>query len=147
MTSHLSNVCTHSSLQEERLCIRVGDQHTSPNVSIEAAAFQPLFAFHNIHKLDFEPDDYCIVRMNDAALMRMAKAWPRLEELYISRYRRSSFPVTPNAFVLLLWHCPRLHSVAVLVNWSMIDAQVQSLSSTSIGFKFQPPSPRRIILE
>ncbi|KIK46185.1 hypothetical protein CY34DRAFT_800697 [Suillus luteus UH-Slu-Lm8-n1] len=121
LTSRLSNVCTHSSLQEVRLCIRVGDQYTSPNVSIEAAAFQPLFAFNNLRKLDFEADDYCIVRMNDAALMQMAKAWPRLEELYISRYRRSSFPVTPNAFVSLLWHCPRLHSVAVLVDWSTID--------------------------
>jgi hypothetical protein len=30
------------------------DQYTSPNVSIEAAAFQPLFAFHNLRKFDFE---------------------------------------------------------------------------------------------
>jgi hypothetical protein len=122
LISRLSNVCTHSSLQEVWLSIQVGNQYdTGPDASMEAAAFQPLLAFHNLRKLDFKADDYCIVRMDDAALLQMAKAWPRLEELYISRYRRSSYPVTPNAFVSLLWHCPRLHSVAVLVDWSTID--------------------------
>ncbi|KAG1775518.1 hypothetical protein EV702DRAFT_972950 [Suillus placidus] len=51
----------------------------------------------------------------------MAKAWPYLEELYISRYSCSRHQVTPYAFVSLLRHCPRLVSVAVTIDWSTID--------------------------
>ncbi|KAG1851906.1 hypothetical protein F4604DRAFT_1959117 [Suillus subluteus] len=90
-------------------------------LTARAAAFQPLFAFRNLRTLDFTADHYWIVRMDDASLLQMAKAWPYLEELYISRYTYSIYRVTLHAFVLLLRHCPHLRSVAVLVDWSMID--------------------------
>ncbi|KAG2156865.1 uncharacterized protein EDB93DRAFT_1126036 [Suillus bovinus] len=120
LISRLSNACTHSSLQEVRLSIRV-NRSADPEASIGALAFQPLFAFRNLRVLDFRADNCCIVRIDDASLLQMAKAWPHLEELYISRYSHSSYRVTLHAFVLLLWHCPRLRSVAVLIDWSTID--------------------------
>ncbi|KAG2038350.1 hypothetical protein BDR03DRAFT_918573 [Suillus americanus] len=118
LISRLSDVCTHSSLQEVRLSIT--GQPAYYNASIEAAAFQPLFAFRNLRKLDFEPGAFCTVQMDDASLLQMAKAWPYLEELCLSKHG-SRYKVTPHAFVLLLRHCPRLHSVAVPINWSTID--------------------------
>ncbi|KAG2337702.1 hypothetical protein BDR05DRAFT_760690 [Suillus weaverae] len=121
LISHLSNACTHSSLQNVRLTIQVDDHPAGPDASIGAAAFQPLFAFRNIRVFDFEADGCCIVRMDDAALLQVAKAWPYLEELYISRYSHSRHQVTPYAFVSLLRHCPRLVSVAVTIDWSTID--------------------------
>ncbi|KAG2109937.1 uncharacterized protein F5147DRAFT_772786 [Suillus discolor] len=117
----LSSACAHSPLQKVQLRILDDDQPADPNVSIGAAAFQPLFAFRNLRVLDFVADGHCTVRMDDASLLQMAKAWPLLEELYISRYSHSTYRVTPHAFVLLLWHCPRLRSVAVLIDWSTID--------------------------
>ncbi|KAG0702022.1 hypothetical protein DFH29DRAFT_805472 [Suillus ampliporus] len=53
----------------------------------------------------------------------MAKAWPLLEELYITRYAHSSYQVTPDAFVSLLHHCPCLVSLAITVDWHTIDHQ------------------------
>ncbi|KAG1834788.1 hypothetical protein EV424DRAFT_522215 [Suillus variegatus] len=120
LISRLSNTCAHSSLQKVELCI-LDDQSVDPNVSIGAAAFQPLFAFRNLRVLDFTADGYCTVRMADDSLLQMAKAWPHLEELYISRSSHSNYRVTLHAFVLLLWHCPRLRSLAVLIDWSTID--------------------------
>ncbi|KAG2028770.1 hypothetical protein BDR03DRAFT_545777 [Suillus americanus] len=59
--------------------------------------------------------------MDDTSLLQMAKAWPLLEELSIIGYSNSNHQVTPHSFVLLLWHCPCLVSVAVSINWIMID--------------------------
>ncbi|KAG0700846.1 hypothetical protein DFH29DRAFT_929970, partial [Suillus ampliporus] len=84
LISRLSNGCSHSSLQQVQLSIT--DRRADHDASIGAAAFQPLFAFRNLRKLDFKADSYCIVEMDDAALLQMAKAWPLLEELYITRY-------------------------------------------------------------
>ncbi|KAG0702018.1 hypothetical protein DFH29DRAFT_923403 [Suillus ampliporus] len=114
LISRISNGCAHSSLQQVRLSI--ADEPAVDNASIGAAAFQPLFAFRNLRKLDFDADRYCIVRMNDAVLLQMAKAWPLLEE-----YTNSSHQVAPNAFVSLLYHCPCLVSVAVTLDWRPID--------------------------
>ncbi|KAG1846078.1 hypothetical protein DFJ58DRAFT_799753, partial [Suillus subalutaceus] len=118
LISRLSDVCAHSSLQEVRLSIT--GQPAYYNASIEAAAFQPLFAFRNLRKLDFEPGAFCIVQIDDASLLQMAKAWPYLEELCISKYP-SRYQVTPHAFVVLLRYCPRLRSVTVPIDWSTID--------------------------
>ncbi|KAG1851910.1 hypothetical protein F4604DRAFT_1933846 [Suillus subluteus] len=118
LISRLSDVCAHSSLQEVRLSIT--GQPAYYNASIEAAAFQPLYAFRNLRKLDFEPDAFCIVQIDDASLLQMAKAWPYLEELRISKYP-SRYQVTAHAFVVLLRYCPRLRSVTVPIDWSTID--------------------------
>jgi hypothetical protein len=118
LISRLSNACAHDLLQQVRFTVT--GLPAFLEVSIKAAAFQPLFAFRNLRKLDFQPDSYCTVQMDDASLLQMAKAWPYLEELYISK-SRSRYRVTLHAFVSLLWHCPHLRSVAVPVDWSTID--------------------------
>ncbi|KAG2343031.1 hypothetical protein BDR05DRAFT_963419 [Suillus weaverae] len=117
--SHIANGCAHSSLQAVQF--NIINEPVDSNALIEAEAFQPLFAFHNLCKLKFQAHGHCIVRMDDAALLEMAKAWPLLEELYIIRYGQSSHKVTPNAFVSLLQHCPRLVSVSLTIDWSTID--------------------------
>ncbi|KAG1851909.1 hypothetical protein F4604DRAFT_1629260 [Suillus subluteus] len=117
LISRLSNACAYNSLQEVRLSIT---GQPANRTSIEAATFQPLFDF-NLRKFDFAGDGHCVVQMDDAALLQMAKAWPLLEDLSITGYSRSSHKVTPHAFVLLLSHCPRLVSVAIPVDWGMID--------------------------
>ncbi|KAG1876404.1 hypothetical protein F4604DRAFT_1761401 [Suillus subluteus] len=72
--------------------------------------------------------------MDDAALLEMGKAWPLLEELYITRYCDSGYQVTPNAFVSLLQHCPHLVSIAVTVDWSTIDVRAIPPDFPSQGF-------------
>ncbi|KAG2109936.1 uncharacterized protein F5147DRAFT_772785 [Suillus discolor] len=117
MISRISNACAYNSLQQVQLIItaRPPDLETS----IEAASFQPLLAFRNLREFCFVVG--CVVRMDDAALLQMAKAWPLLEDLSITGYPHSSHQVTPHAFVLLLRHCPHLVSVAIPVDWSTID--------------------------
>ncbi|KAG1846073.1 hypothetical protein DFJ58DRAFT_501358 [Suillus subalutaceus] len=117
LISRLSNACAHNSLRQVRLSIT--GQPANRDTSIDAAAFQPLFAF-NLRKFDFAVDGHCVVRMDDATLLQMAKAWPLLEDLSIIGYSNLNHLVTPHSFVLLLWHCPRLVSVAVPINWFMI---------------------------
>jgi hypothetical protein len=119
LISRLSNACADNSLQEVQLSIT--GQPTNRDTSIEAAAFQPLLAFRNIRKFHFAVDGHCVVRMDDATLLQLAKAWPLLEDLSITGYSRSSHQITPHAFVLLLWHCQRLVSLAIPVDWFMID--------------------------
>ncbi|KAG2356082.1 hypothetical protein BDR07DRAFT_476381 [Suillus spraguei] len=104
------------------------------DASIGAATLQPLFAFRNLRKLDFNSAGCSIVLMDDAVLLEMAKAWPHLEELYISRYSCSSHTVTPHAFVLLLRHCPHLVSVAVTINRSTIDVHTRPPDIPHQGF-------------
>ncbi|KAG2356091.1 hypothetical protein BDR07DRAFT_1464220 [Suillus spraguei] len=86
-----------------------------------AATFQPLFTFRDLRKFNFTTYYRCDVRMDDADLVEMAKAWPLLEDLAIPGWPKASHEVTPHAFVSLLWHCPRLVSVAVPVDWTTID--------------------------
>ncbi|KAG1800204.1 uncharacterized protein HD556DRAFT_1020010 [Suillus plorans] len=119
MISRLSNACAYNSMQQVQL--NITGQPADHEASIEAASFQPLFAFRNLRKFSLAVDVHCVVRMDDAALLKMAKAWPLLENLSITGYSHSSHRVTPHTFVLLLRHCPRLVSVAIPVNWSMID--------------------------
>ncbi|KAG2030428.1 hypothetical protein BDR03DRAFT_189171 [Suillus americanus] len=83
--------------------------------------------------------------MDDAALLQMAKAWPLLEDLSITGYSCSSHKVTPHAFVLLLWYCPRLVSVAVPVNWSTIDMHAIPRDIPYQGFSHNALS--RLVLE
>lgn len=130
--SHIADGCAHSSLEQLRFCIT--NRPADRDALIEAEAFRPLFAFHNLRKLDFKADEHCIVRMDDTALLEMARAWPLLEELYINRYCHSSHQVTPDAFVSLLQHCPRLVSIAVTVDWSTIDVHSIPPDIPSQGF-------------
>ncbi|KAG1823645.1 uncharacterized protein BJ212DRAFT_695444 [Suillus subaureus] len=130
--SRIANGCAHSSLQQVQF--NITNQPIDRDALIEAEAFRPLFAFHNLRKLDFKADEHCIVQMDDAALLEMGKAWPLLEELYITRYCHSSHQVTPDAFVSLLQHCPRLVSIAVTVDWSTIDAYAIPPGVPSQGF-------------
>ncbi|KAG1776422.1 hypothetical protein EV702DRAFT_349801 [Suillus placidus] len=133
LISHLPDVCTPNSLRQVRFSIT--GHPPDRDTSFEAAAFQPLFAFRNLRKLDIESKLYYIsVRMDDAALLQMAKAWPHLEELHISRNCGSRYQVTPHAFVLLLWHCPRLVSLAVAIDWSTIDLYTISPDIPYQGF-------------
>ncbi|KAG2030419.1 hypothetical protein BDR03DRAFT_188619 [Suillus americanus] len=118
LISRISNTCAHSSLEQVRL--RISELDMDPDASIGAAAFQPLFAFRNLRRLDVETD--CSVQLNDAVLLQMAKAWPLLERLFFHPYYfHLSHDVTPHAFVSLLQHCPCLVSISVFVNWSTID--------------------------
>ncbi|KAG1876396.1 hypothetical protein F4604DRAFT_696609 [Suillus subluteus] len=118
LISRLSNTCAHSSLEQVRL--NISELEMDPDASIGAAAFQPLFAFRNLRRLDVETD--CNVRLNDAVLLQMAKAWPLLERLIFHPYYwHVGDDVTPHAFVSLLQHCPCLVSVSVFVDWSTID--------------------------
>ncbi|KAG1776410.1 hypothetical protein EV702DRAFT_1110718 [Suillus placidus] len=119
LISHLSKACAHSSLEEVLLSIT--DRPVNHNASIGAAAFQPLFTFRNLRRLDVEVD--CNVQLNDAVILQMAKAWPLLERLFFHPYYHLSHDVTPHAFVTLLQHCPNLVSVSVFINWSTIDGR------------------------
>ncbi|KAG1880029.1 hypothetical protein F4604DRAFT_1902717 [Suillus subluteus] len=103
-------------------------------ISIRLAVFKPLFAFHNLCKLNFEAYHRCVMRWDDSVLLQMAKAWPLLEELHFNKFGHSSHGVTPNAFISLLQHCPRLVSVAVLMNWSTIDGHEISPDVPYQGF-------------
>ncbi|KAG1748928.1 uncharacterized protein EDB91DRAFT_1334366 [Suillus paluster] len=76
---------------KNRVRLKIIDGRAHHNASIKAAAFQPLFAFLNLRKLDFEVYDYCIVQMDDAVIVQMAKALRLLEELYITRYTHSRY--------------------------------------------------------
>ncbi|KAG1745160.1 hypothetical protein EDB19DRAFT_1692699 [Suillus lakei] len=114
--SRLSNTCAHSSLEQVQLSIT--DRPADHNASIGAAAFQPLFTFRNLRRLNCEP----------------GLAWPLLEELSFHAYYNLSHDVTPHAFVLLLQHCPRLISVSVFINWSTIDGRDISPTIPYQGF-------------
>jgi hypothetical protein len=119
LISRVSDTCAHNSLEQIRLTIT--DMPIDHSTSIGLALFKPLFAFHNLRKLNFEVEPSCVVRWDDHVLLQMAQAWPLLEELHINKFSHSNHRVTPNAFILLLQHCPRLVSVAVIINWSTID--------------------------
>ncbi|KAG2356080.1 hypothetical protein BDR07DRAFT_1613305 [Suillus spraguei] len=119
LISRLCNSCADNSLQQVQLSIT--DQHAREISSIEAATFQPLFTFRDLRKFNFTTYYRCDVRMDDADLVEMAKAWPLLEDLAIPGCPKTDHEVTPHAFVSLLWHCPRLVSVAVPVDWTTID--------------------------
>ncbi|KAG0702004.1 hypothetical protein DFH29DRAFT_851950 [Suillus ampliporus] len=117
LISRISNTCDHSSMEQVQFSIT--DRPADHIASIGAAAFQPLFAFRNLRSLSFRAN--YSVRLDDAVLLQMAKAWPLLGELFFSASYNLSHDVTPHAFVSLLQHCPRLFSVAVFINWSTID--------------------------
>lgn len=119
LISRICDLCADNSLQQVQLSIT--DQHARGISSIEAATFQPLFTFRDLRKFNFTTYYRCDVRMDDADLVEMAKAWPLLEDLAIPGWPKASHEVTPHAFVSLLWHCPRLVSVAVPVDWTTID--------------------------
>ncbi|KAG1846076.1 hypothetical protein DFJ58DRAFT_747301 [Suillus subalutaceus] len=120
LISRLFNACAHNSLRQVRLSI-TNRELADRGTSLGAAAFQPFFAIRNLRMFNFATSGYCAVRLDDATLLQMAKAWPLLEDLSITGYSDSSDRVTPHAFVLLLSHCPRLVSVAIPVDWGMID--------------------------
>ncbi|KAG1729246.1 hypothetical protein EDB19DRAFT_1881820 [Suillus lakei] len=115
--SRLSNACAHSSLQQVQL--NIADWSFNIFDPIGTAPFQPLYAFRNFRKLDFEVD--LELQLDEVALLQMAMAWPHLEELYLNKTHLSQ-DVTPHAFVSLLQHCPRLVSVGIAVDWSTIDS-------------------------
>jgi hypothetical protein len=118
--SRVSDTCAHNSLLQMQLTIR--DLPTDHKTSIGLAVFKPLFAFHNLRRLKIEVDQrYYVMRWDDYVLLQMAQAWPLLEELHLNKFGHSNHGVTPNAFVSLLQHCPRLVSVTVIINWSTID--------------------------
>ncbi|OAX31744.1 hypothetical protein K503DRAFT_777319 [Rhizopogon vinicolor AM-OR11-026] len=121
--SRISNACAHSALEHLQILVLYWND-PELNVSITAATFQPLCAFHNLRKLDFQSN--YDVQLDDVALLRTAKAWPLLEELAIHGQFNTvwgDYPrlVTPDGFVSLLKHCPRLTSVAIVINWSAVD--------------------------
>ncbi|OAX38265.1 hypothetical protein K503DRAFT_173139 [Rhizopogon vinicolor AM-OR11-026] len=118
--SRISNACAHSALEHLQILVFFVDTVTP----ISAATFQPLCAFHNLRKLDFQSD--YDAHLDHVTLLQMAKAWPLLEELAIHGQHNSlwgDYPrlITPDGFVSLLKHCPRLISVAIVINWSAVD--------------------------
>ncbi|KAG2069548.1 hypothetical protein BDR04DRAFT_1156577 [Suillus decipiens] len=119
LISRLCNLCADNLLQQVQLSIT--DRPANINTSIEAASFQPLFAFRDLRKFNFTMYGHCVTRMDDAALLEMAKAWPLLEDLAIPGYPGLGHQVSPHAFVSLLSHCPRLVSVAIPIDWTTID--------------------------
>jgi hypothetical protein len=89
--------------------------------SISAATLKPLCAFRNLRSLDFE--SHYGVQLDDTTLVQMARAWPLLEVLIIHGLlgQWADYTITPNALVSLLQHCPRLVSIAIVMNWSTVD--------------------------
>ncbi|KAG1876405.1 hypothetical protein F4604DRAFT_697118 [Suillus subluteus] len=57
--SYIANGCALSSLQQVQF--NITNQPVDRDALIEAEAFRPLFAFHNLRKLDFKADEHCIV--------------------------------------------------------------------------------------
>ncbi|OAX38266.1 hypothetical protein K503DRAFT_691844, partial [Rhizopogon vinicolor AM-OR11-026] len=122
--SRISNACAHSALEHLQILVFYLNHDSELDASISAATFQPLRAFHNLRKLDFQSD--YDVQLDDIALLQMAKAWPLLEELAIHGQFSAAWGdhprlITPDGFVSLLKHCPRLTSVAIVINWSAVD--------------------------
>lgn len=128
----VSDTCAHNSLEQIRLTFI--DLLAGHNTSIGLALFKPLFAFHNLRKLDFDAEYGGVVRWNDYVLLEMAQAWPLLEELQLNKFSHSNHSITPDTFVSLLQHCPRLVSVAVIINWTTIDRQDISSDVPYQGF-------------
>ncbi|KAG2085475.1 hypothetical protein BD769DRAFT_1618516 [Suillus cothurnatus] len=132
LISRVTDTCAHNSL--EQIGLLVNPQSAGHNTSIRLAMFKPLFAFHNLRKLDLGTSHHYAVRWDDSVLLQMAKAWPLLEELHLNEYNHSSRGVTPNAFISLLQRCPRLVSVTVIMNWSTIDGHEISPDVPYKGF-------------
>ncbi|KAG1814633.1 uncharacterized protein BJ212DRAFT_343004 [Suillus subaureus] len=132
LISCVPDACAHNSLEQIRLFI--ADRSADHKTSIRIAVFKPLFAFHHLRKLNFEAYQHYVVRWDDSVLLQMARAWPLLEELHLNKYGHSSHGVAPNAFISLLQHCPRLVSVAIIMNWSTIDGHEISPDVPYQGF-------------
>jgi len=128
--THICNACSHSVL--EHLHVRVtstddddddddddGDDDDDFSILTNAAAFQPLYAFNNLRKLDILTN--YDVQLDDITLFQMAKAWPLLEEFAIIGGHHQSTRITANALAVLLQHCPHLNMVSVEVDWSAVD--------------------------
>ena len=95
------------------------DDNNYFSISIDAAAFQPLYAFNNLRKFNFLADYN--VPLDDTTLFQMARAWPLLEGFAIGGRRRQSTRITANALSGLLQHCSHLNKVSVNVDWSAVD--------------------------
>jgi hypothetical protein len=115
--SRISNACAHSALKR----LRIMDHGANRlDASTSATVFQPIYAFRNLRQFYFKIED---VQLHDATIMRMAEAWPLLEDLAILGEFSISSPhyITPNGLVSLLKHCPRLSSIRIVVDWSAVD--------------------------
>ncbi|OAX38269.1 hypothetical protein K503DRAFT_866266 [Rhizopogon vinicolor AM-OR11-026] len=130
--SRISNACTYNALKHLRIIVDGMDGDS--NTSVSAAVFQPLYAFRNLRELNFKVE--YDVQLDDATLLQMAKAWPLLEELVIRGEYSASTPhnITPNAFVSLLQHCPRLTSIGIALDWSDVDRRDISSEIPYQGF-------------
>ncbi|KAJ8593608.1 hypothetical protein M405DRAFT_879270 [Rhizopogon salebrosus TDB-379] len=117
---HLSNL---PSLQELRieLCSTPIDADTQNLLRRPAFFFQPIYVFRNLRQFHFEVQHD--MRLHDATLMQMGEVWPLLEELAIIAESSNLGPhhITPNGLVSLLQHCPRLSSIHIAMDWSVVD--------------------------
>ena len=77
---------------------------------------RPCMAFRNLRRmnLDLRRD----VDLSDDALLALASAWPRIEELLINANWGWSRPggITPDGLALLLQTCPSLTSIALAID-------------------------------
>ncbi|KAJ8592392.1 hypothetical protein M405DRAFT_51924, partial [Rhizopogon salebrosus TDB-379] len=116
--SRIPDACAHNALEYLQVEVNEGGFGA---ISISAATFEPLCAFRNLRRLNFE--SIYNVQLDDTTLVQMARAWPLLEVLIIHGLlgRWTDHNITPNALVSLLQHCPRLASIAIVMNWSTVD--------------------------
>ncbi|KAH7903736.1 hypothetical protein BJ138DRAFT_1107423, partial [Hygrophoropsis aurantiaca] len=78
---------------------------------------RPLLQFDGLHSLDLSADHPFL--LDDASLLAMADAWPRLVSLDLGRY--SGAGVTPPAFITLLERCPELKRLTIPLDFSAVD--------------------------
>ncbi|KAJ7669306.1 hypothetical protein DFH06DRAFT_180676 [Mycena polygramma] len=84
------------------------------------AAFRPLLACMNLETFDINVDAYK-VEFDNADLVRMARAWPRLVSLKVySRYTQQYGWSDPQVHLYTLWslveHCPGLRQIEMAVD-------------------------------
>ncbi|KAJ7487115.1 hypothetical protein FB451DRAFT_1554194 [Mycena latifolia] len=90
---------------------------TSSVDTIPSAALQPLLAFSNLSKVAISVP--FLLSLDDAFVEEMAMAWPRLEELALTRSQRevpTPSSVTVPALAAFARHCPTLSTLTIPVS-------------------------------
>jgi hypothetical protein len=83
-------------------------------VHTQSSTFTPLRAFSNLTHLLIEGAGF--ISISDEGLCQLAKAWPKLQALQISSRRISSEVPTFHGLINLIWCCPALTSLALVID-------------------------------
>ncbi|KAJ7673785.1 hypothetical protein DFH06DRAFT_749976 [Mycena polygramma] len=130
-----------SPLALHSLCLRFPFQFgqtpfMGPSYVVGDVALKQLFCFANLTELSLEsPQGF---DLDDAVILEMATAWPRIVSLRLAPIRRTS-PITPRltleGFRLLARHCPELMDLSIAVDASSVPVPQIYSQNRSIQHK------------